>query len=37
VQQAVHRGRGTIVLAQGPDGGAEFTVRLPLHPAEVPA
>ncbi|MFH8928313.1 ATP-binding protein [Streptomyces pristinaespiralis] len=36
VQQAVHRGRGTIVLAQGPDGGAEFTVRLPLHPAEVP-
>ncbi|MCX4819481.1 ATP-binding protein [Streptomyces sp. NBC_01142] len=30
VQQAVHRGRGTVVLAQGPDGGAEFTVRLPL-------
>ncbi|MGW0238479.1 sensor histidine kinase, partial [Streptomyces sp. NPDC002996] len=35
VRQAVHRGRGTIGLAQGPDGGAEFTVRLPLHPAEV--
>ncbi|MFI1865898.1 ATP-binding protein [Streptomyces jumonjinensis] len=31
VQQAVHRGHGTVVLAEGPDGGAEFTVRLPLH------
>lgn len=37
VQQAVHRSRGTVVLTQGPDGGAEFTVRLPLHTAEVPA
>lgn len=37
VQQAVHRGRGTVVLAQGADGGAEFTVRLPLHSAEVPS
>lgn len=37
VQQAAHRSRGTVVLAQGPDGGAEFTVRLPLHTAEVPA
>lgn len=30
VRQAVHRGGGTVVLAEGPDGGAEFTVRLPL-------
>jgi two-component system CitB family sensor kinase len=37
VQQAVHRSRGTVVLAQGPDGGAEFTVRLPLHTLEVRA
>ncbi|MFJ8073212.1 ATP-binding protein [Streptomyces sp. NPDC096176] len=37
VRQAVHRGRGTILLDNGPDGGAEFTVRLPLHPAEVSA
>ncbi|MDJ0460729.1 sensor histidine kinase [Streptomyces sp. H27-C3] len=36
VRQAVHRGRGTVVLAEGPCGGAEFTVRLPLR-AEVPA
>ncbi|MBT2390052.1 sensor histidine kinase [Streptomyces sp. ISL-1] len=36
VQQAVHRSRGAVVLAQGPDGGAEFTVRLPLHTAVVP-
>ncbi|GLF94744.1 sensor histidine kinase [Streptomyces yaizuensis] len=36
VRQAVHRGGGTIVLATGPDGGAEFTVRLPLR-TEVPA
>lgn len=31
VQQAVHRGGGSVELDQGPDGGAEFTVRLPLH------
>ncbi len=37
VEQTVQRSRGTVVLAQGPDGGAEFTVRLPLHTAEVPA
>lgn len=30
VQQAVRRARGTVRLAHGPDGGAEFTVRLPL-------
>ncbi|MFI1394861.1 ATP-binding protein [Streptomyces sp. NPDC020681] len=38
VRQAVHRRRGTVELAQGPDGGAEFTVRLPLStPAEASA
>ncbi|MEN8650820.1 sensor histidine kinase [Streptomyces sp. 21So2-11] len=36
VRQAAHRGGGTVVLAEGPYGGAEFTVRLPLR-AEVPA
>ncbi|MET7644580.1 ATP-binding protein [Streptomyces sp. NPDC005426] len=30
VRQAVHRNGGAVVLEQGPDGGAEFTVRLPL-------
>ncbi|MGW4203795.1 sensor histidine kinase [Streptomyces sp. NPDC004726] len=30
VRQAAHRGGGTVTLAEGPDGGAEFTVRLPL-------
>jgi sensor histidine kinase regulating citrate/malate metabolism len=35
VQQAVHRSRGTVVLDHGPDGGAEFTVRLPLQALEV--
>ncbi|MEU2248036.1 ATP-binding protein [Streptomyces sp. NPDC019224] len=30
VRQAAHRGGGTVALEQGPDGGAEFTVRLPL-------
>ncbi|MER8070178.1 sensor histidine kinase [Streptomyces sp. NPDC094034] len=30
VRQAVHRARGTVRLAEGPEGGAEFTVRLPL-------
>ncbi|MET9482005.1 sensor histidine kinase [Streptomyces sp. NPDC006638] len=30
VQQAVHRARGTVELSQGPEGGAEFTVRLPV-------
>jgi sensor histidine kinase regulating citrate/malate metabolism len=32
VQQAVRRSRGAMELTQGPDGGAEFTVRLPLLP-----
>ncbi|WP_405998384.1 ATP-binding protein [Streptomyces sp. NBC_00829] len=35
VRQAANRGGGTVVLAEGPDGGAEFTVRLPLHTAKV--
>ncbi|MFE4538530.1 ATP-binding protein [Streptomyces scopuliridis] len=30
VRQAVHRANGTVRLAEGPEGGAEFTVRLPL-------
>lgn len=30
VRQTVHRNGGTVVLGRGPDGGAEFTVRLPL-------
>ncbi|MFI6288214.1 ATP-binding protein [Streptomyces sp. NPDC051018] len=30
VRQAVHRGGGTVTLDEGPDGGARFTVRLPL-------
>ncbi|GAA4899951.1 hypothetical protein GCM10023237_18820 [Streptomyces coeruleoprunus] len=30
VRQAAHRGRGTVELGRGPEGGAEFTVRLPL-------
>ncbi|MGY4907567.1 sensor histidine kinase, partial [Streptomyces sp. 900116325] len=33
VQQAVHRAGGTVVLSGGPDGGAEFTARLPLSPS----
>jgi sensor histidine kinase regulating citrate/malate metabolism len=37
VQQAVHRGGGTVTLSGGPDGGAEFTVRLPLPPAPTPS
>ncbi|QDY79090.1 sensor histidine kinase [Streptomyces qinzhouensis] len=36
VRQAVHRGHGTIELGTGPDGGAQFTVKLPLT-AAVPA
>ncbi|MFI1827915.1 ATP-binding protein [Streptomyces sp. NPDC020412] len=36
VRQAVHRAHGTVTLAEGPDGGAEFTVRLPLQ-SGVPA
>ncbi|MFE7774583.1 ATP-binding protein [Streptomyces sp. NPDC057445] len=35
VRQAAHRGRGTVQVGQGPDGGAEFTVRLPLRVPEV--
>ncbi|WP_432077175.1 ATP-binding protein, partial [Streptomyces wuyuanensis] len=35
VRQAAHRGRGTVEAAQGPYGGAEFTVRLPLRNTEV--
>ncbi|MFE1959831.1 ATP-binding protein [Streptomyces sp. NPDC059479] len=30
VRQAVHRAQGTVELARGAEGGAEFTVRLPL-------
>ncbi|MEV0007810.1 sensor histidine kinase [Streptomyces sp. NPDC047973] len=30
VRQAVHRNGGTVVLGRAPDGGARFTVRLPL-------
>ncbi|MFJ8229135.1 ATP-binding protein [Streptomyces sp. NPDC094448] len=36
VRQAVHRAGGTIELGTGPDGGAQFTVCLPLT-AAVPA
>ncbi|MDI9886358.1 ATP-binding protein, partial [Streptomyces sp. HNM0645] len=35
VRQAAHRGRGTVEAARSPYGGAEFTVRLPLHTMEV--
>ncbi|MFD7610833.1 ATP-binding protein [Streptomyces sp. NPDC059828] len=34
VRQAAHRGRGTVEIARGPDGGARFTVRLPLRAGE---
>ncbi|WP_175409730.1 sensor histidine kinase [Streptomyces sp. TRM64462] len=38
VRQAAHRARGTVTLARSPEGGAEFTVRLPLTAtSEVPA
>ncbi|MER7724229.1 ATP-binding protein [Streptomyces sp. NPDC096323] len=30
VRQAAHRNGGSVVLEDGPEGGAEFTVRLPL-------
>jgi two-component system CitB family sensor kinase len=30
VRQAVHRARGSVELSNGSEGGAEFTVRLPL-------
>ncbi|MDN3297040.1 ATP-binding protein [Streptomyces ficellus] len=33
VRQVAQRRRGVVELAQGPDGGAQFTVRLPLRPA----
>ncbi|NBE56875.1 sensor histidine kinase [Streptomyces boluensis] len=36
VQQAVHRHGGSVEVTGAPDGGAEFTVRLPLQ-REVPA
>ncbi|MDQ1008218.1 two-component system CitB family sensor kinase [Streptomyces sp. V4I23] len=36
VRQAVHRGHGTITLTRAPEGGAEFTVRLPLTPEPRP-
>ncbi|WP_411123367.1 ATP-binding protein [Streptomyces sp. x-19] len=34
VRQAVHRHDGTVGLTRGPQGGARFTVRLPLRAAE---
>lgn len=37
VRQAVHRNGGTLELAGAPDGGAVFTVRLPLSAEAVPA
>lgn len=37
VRQAVRRGRGTVDVGRGTDGGAEFTVRLPLITAGRPA
>ncbi|MFJ5263837.1 ATP-binding protein [Streptomyces sp. NPDC088387] len=33
VRQAVHRHGGTLTVAESPDGGARFEVRLPLKPA----
>lgn len=33
VRQTVHRNGGTIALGRSPEGGAEFTVRLPIRPA----
>lgn len=35
VRQVVERYGGAVVAAQGPGGGAEFTVRLPIVPAPV--
>ncbi|MGW7367510.1 sensor histidine kinase, partial [Streptomyces sp. NPDC054841] len=37
VRQTAHRRGGTVEVTQGPDDGAEFTVRLPLRDAEVNA
>ncbi|MFJ9849961.1 ATP-binding protein [Streptomyces sp. NPDC101150] len=37
VRQAVHRNRGSITLDRAPEGGARFTVRLPLGAAGGPA
>ncbi|MET9106542.1 sensor histidine kinase [Streptomyces zhihengii] len=37
VRQAVRRGHGTVAVGRGADGGAEFTVRLPLITAGRPA
>jgi len=34
VRQAVRRNGGTVELDRGPDGGARFTVRLPLAPGD---
>ncbi|MCA1223893.1 ATP-binding protein, partial [Streptomyces sp. 8L] len=37
VRQAAHRAHGRVEVAEGDDGGAEFTVRLPLARARVDA
>ena len=34
VQQCARRHGGTVEVADSPDGGAQFTVRLPLHPSQ---
>ncbi|MFT2017795.1 ATP-binding protein [Streptomyces sp. 796.1] len=36
VRQAVHRNHGTIDLDRSPEGGAEFTVRLPIRSEAAP-
>lgn len=36
VRQSAHRHGGTVTLGESPDGGAEFTVRIPLAARPVP-